>query len=313
MRKNKVIILEEREVYPLEALQKTLFSLGFFDFSFVLCQNFEQCKEECKQDFAKAIVICDNAKLDNLLENVKEDGDALSLLFEQAVTLARGENRMLFLPAQVPYEKFLKDFLGEADVQTYSVFGKTASQLKSIFNSIRCDYKIITKSPLIHTIYCFTKVNEELVKSAIGDNLFSMKDEALSVVCARVLREKGASISIAEHSTAGLVCGNLLGRVQNAHILASQEDFLAFGVGEQLLKENGIASKEVAFELTKNLLKKEQTELAVSVLGDKGRFFVSIGNQQQIYVYSTSFEGDRKQALENVVDFTLFRLLKVLK
>ncbi len=312
MKNNKVIIWEENETFPIEKLESFLFSLGFFDFSFHICQNFEQCKQECLDNFDTAVVICDNSKLDNLLENIKEDGDVLNLLFEQSVTVSRGEKRMLLIPLQLPYEKFLKEFLGESDIHIYSVFGKTVTQIKSIFDSIRCDYKIITKTPILHTIYCFTAVNEELVKSAIGDFLYSFKDESLTNACVRKLREKSMSISVVEQATCGLVCGSVLGKVKEAYILTDENDFLKFDITEELLREKGFASKELSFELTKNLLKKSQTDLAISVLGEKGRFFVSIGDSQNIYVFSTSFEGDKKQVLDNVVDFTLFRLLKIL-
>ncbi len=319
--KNRVVAFTGNRNFPLDEVEKSLLGLGHFDFSYVICKLFEECVGECNQDFDTGIVICDNHDLDRLLESVKKDGDALELLHEQAVSLKRDGKKLLFLPLGLNYESFLKEFLGDFGALVYSVFGKTAGYIQNIFNSIRCDYKIITKSSILHTVYCSSTINPQLLQSAFGENLYSLQNESVASACAKVLEKSGQTLAVAEEFSAGLVCGTLLQAcksgqtnfLKEAHILSSENDLERFGISADFLQEKGIASKETAFEFSKNLIKTSEADLVMTILGENERFFVAIGNKEQIHVFSTIFDGTREENLSNLVDFALFRLMQVVK
>lgn len=314
--KKRLIVFSGNKTFCVKDVEKILLKLGHFDFSYIICDSFEDFQGECKQDFETGIVLCENEKIDTLIENVKQEGDQLSLLHEQAITLQRGNKQILFLPLGVSPENFFKEFLNDRGALIYSVFGKSASFIQNIFDSIRCDYKIITKSPFLHVVYCSTSANPELLKSAFGENLFSVEDEPLALACAKKLEKSDQSIFIAEQMTAGLVCGVLKENLKNsslvkkAVVLSQTEDFEKLGVSQEFMRENGIASKEMAFELAKNMALNSDSDLVMSVLGEGEKCFVALGNKQQIHVFSTLFEGESSRDFSNIVDFALFRLLR---
>lgn len=314
--KNRVIVFSGNQNFCLEKVEEILLGLGHFDFSYIVCRTFEECVGECGQEFDTGIVVCDNHDLDRVLESVKKDDDVLELLHEQAVSLKRPEKKLLFLPLGLKFDGFLKEFLGDFGALTYGVFGKTIGYVQNIFNSIRCDYKIITKSPILHIVYCSSTINPELLRSAFGENLFSFQNESVASACSKVLAKSGKSLAIVEQVSAGLVCGSLAkphgtSFLKESHFLASEKDFEKFGVSADFLREKGTASKETAFELAKNLVKTAQTDLVMIVLGEGERFFVAIGNKEQIHVFSTLFDEKREDNLSNLVDFALFRLMQV--
>ncbi len=319
--KNRVIVFTGNQNFCTRKIEDALLNLGHFDFSYIICHTQTDCEGECGQDFDKAIVICENQYLDGLLENIKKEGDSFTLLHEQAVLMEHKndgnvEKRILFLPFEVDYQMFLKEFLENQSPLVFSVFGKTLGYIENIFNSIRCDYKIITKSPILHTIYCSSSVNPELLKNAFAENLYSSENESVASTCSQFLKKNGLSVAIAEQVTSGLVCGalnSLSPVVKECHVLLSNEDFQKLSISQEFLSEHGLASKETAFEVAKNLMNSAKTDLTMAVLGDNEKFFVAVGNKQQIHVFSTTFSGDFYQVLNNVVDFALFRLLCVCK
>lgn len=330
MRTNKVIIFtrQDKIAEVLDSTVKNLDSLGFFNFTYIACPDFDEyvelCQEMRKKTVNSIVAICDNDKLDELLEKVRQEGDELSLMFEQAVKLKNGDKKHLFMPSEVDSFEFLKEFFGQRDMFACNVFGKSFGYVKSCFEMFKAtediDYKIITESPFLHTVYYSNMLDIEKLNAAFGEGLYSMKNHSLAFTCGALLREKNLSISIAEQITSGTISAKLRlegeAEIKNSHVLFSNENLERYGIERSLLEEKGVVSKEVAFALAKNLLKKGVSDIALAVVGSDtngGRCFVAVGNKETLHVYSSVFEGDRKSVLENIQDFALFRLLRFLK
>ncbi len=312
---NKVIVFTGNQNCCIERVEKCLLGLGHFDFSVIVCHTLDDCIAQCGQEFDTGIVICDNHDLDRILEGVKKEDDTLELLHEQAVSLRHGAKKMLFLPLGVKLEMFFKEFLGDFGAIVHSVFGKSVGYVQNIFSSVRCDYKIITKTPILHTVYCSTTVNPEILKSALGENLFSLEDENIASACASVLAASGQSVAIAEQVSGGLACGSLARErdckfIKSAAVLRTDADFEKYGISAEFLQEKKAASRETAFELAKNLIKTTEADIVMAIVGEDNKFFVAIGNKQEIHVFSTSFDGQHRENIDNLVDFALFRLMR---
>ncbi len=310
--KNRVVVFHE----DMAKIQKILNKLGFFDELFY-CNDIDEFVSVCRdaRSAEKTAVVCENNLIDNVVEQIKQEGDTFELLEEQALILKSEDKQMLFLPSELDLQHFLGLFFSNLESFVLTVFGKSRNSVKTIFQKFaeeeKISYNIITKSEFLHTVYYSKEV--ECIEQAFGENLISLKDESLAEACGRILNEKDITISIAEQFTAGAITSRLRSekgvKVCSSIILLSDDDIVNMNISRSLVEEKGVVSKEVAFNLTKRLAQSGNLCLSV-VANEEGKSFVALGNKEQIYVFSALFEGDN--TFENVVNFALFRLLKYL-
>lgn len=320
--RNRVFVYDESQnlisKYSIK-MEKFLFSRGLFDFSFLTSTDFEQFQEilnDSRENDSCVVVICDNDKLDRCLEKVKKEGDELSLLEEQAIRLENlsQNEKMLFVPFEVDFERFLQQFLPEEKVKTFSVFGKSrkfvCERLETLKNEYGYSYEIITKHPYLHIVYCSDCVEQDSLEETFGENLFSMTNETLAGRLDGLLSASGQTLKVVEFGTGGRLssCLDCKGEV-----LQSFDDLEKIGVSQEVLVSEN-AGKEVAFALSKHGLSKESGDLVLSVcdgLGDKT--FVSVGDKNVVHLYSSSFSGLKEERLEVLCDFAIFRMICYLK
>ena len=94
-----------------------------------------------------------------------------------------------------------------------------------------------------------------------------------------------------------------------------ESDFEKLQLDKLFLDENGLVSKETAFAMAKNLLKKYKSDFALAFVGfdcDAGRCFVAVGNAEQINVYSSVFHGCKQEIIENSTNFAIFKTICML-
>lgn len=323
---NKVLAFSDSQVVlarEVEKLEKFLAKKGLFDFSFCTTSDFEQFKEFCKQPFSQfEIIVCENKKLDNLLENLKEVGDNFSLVEQQAVKLQRGETKTIFIPLEIDFQPFLENFLPLRDAFCYAIFGKRASFVEESFAKLKIDldfdFKIFSESEYLHKVYCSKKIEKQILENVFEDCFYSEQDENLASCVQRKLKENNLTISFAEIGTNGCLVANFCAEADTSNVikknfvLTKNEDFENLKISKDFLLEKGVSSKECAFEMAKKLLQNFNNEIALSVTGtcsNGGRWFIALGNKDEIHLFSTAFYGNRSEILKNVTDFAFFRVL----
>lgn len=322
--KNRVVIFSDnRSVF--NEIEKAFIKRGLFDFSFFVCCNLDECCTNCKLaklNAEQTVVVCKNEYVDLILQQVRQSSDDVSLLFDQAVKLVdkNKTNKMLILPLELEKDKFFDEFLPKREVFACSVFGKTLSFLEERFKQFASNFKIISKTPLLHTIFYTKEIDVNLLKSALEDGLFSLQEESLALKCAKLIKQKCVSVSFVEQATSGNVVAKFLMesdvKICNSHILLDDKNLTDFGISEQLISQNGVVSKEVVYELSKRLLEKCESQVAVSVVGDasgSGRTFIAVGNKEIIHVFSSTLHGSKAEIMEEITNLTIFKLLRFLE
>lgn len=318
--KNKVLIFDDSQNLISKTalkMEKFLTMKGLFDFSFLTSSDFEEfesvLKEQRKEE-TSVIVICQNDKLDECLETVKKDDDKLSLVDEQAIKLENESQalKMLFVPFELEFEKFLDGFFEEKNVFVYAVFGKSrgfvCGKFEEFKSELGCDYKIITKHPYLHIVYCSQEVSAERVDEAFGQSVFSNANESLAEKLNKILSEKGKTLSVVEYGTYGNVACDL--NCQSS-VLKTEDELKKFGVSKEIL-EGENAGKEVVFALSKKVLSKQASDLVLSVcdkIGDEEKTYVSVGDKQVVHLYSSVFVSEAKERFAILQDFAIFRLI----
>lgn len=321
---NKVLVFDENQNLTakcIEKLEKFLLSRGLFNFSFLTSSDYEIFKkgiEDCRQEKSTVIVICDNDRLDECLGLVKDDSDSLTLINEQAVKLedVTQDLKMIFIPFELPFENFLKEFVANEKVFVCSLFGCGRSvveqKFKALGNEYALSYKIITKTLFLHTVYYSEYIDESRLKSEFGESLYSDKDETLPDKLSSILKERGKSLSVVEFGTRG----KTLSRLDfDGKVFYSVEQMKEYGVPEELFAGEN-AGKDVAFTLAKFSLEKSKSEYVLSVcdrLGETPKSYVAVGDKSVVHLYSSVFSEDKYERMRDLSDFAIFRMICFLK
>jgi nicotinamide-nucleotide amidase len=115
------------------------------------------------------------------------------------------------------------------------------------------------------------------VRRIAGKWLYSEDDEELHLVCARILVEKGLTISTAESCTAGLFAATLAeypgisASLDRGFVTYSNEAKTQLvGVPSELIENHGAVSEQVARAMAEGARKAAGTDIAVSVTGIAG-------------------------------------------
>lgn len=334
MQKNKTIVFSQdlnAACAASKKIEKNLLDKGLFDFSFFICNNFEECLKACenaKQECDTTLVVCENEVIDEILSHIKSEELQFLLVNQQAVKVESKTTyrKMLFVPIEIAVENFLDEIVSKKDVFAYSLFGKTRGAILDVLNKMKSmenfDFGVLSESEFLHIIYTSKEVKDGLLQN-FGESLFACKKSILEKECASLLQEKGLKLALVEEISVGGVAKRLLMQenlrkdaiVENL-TLASEKSFEKVGLDEAFINEKGTASKETAFEMAKNLLQKSGADIAIAVCGfdcDAGKCFVAVGNSEKICLNSSIFYGDKNMRLENLSNFALLKLLCFLK
>lgn len=317
--KNRVFVYDESQNLIssyMQKMEKFLLSRGLFDFSFLTTTDFEEFENAVannRENGATFVVVCANEQLDKCLEKVKLDDDNLTLVNEQAVRLEnslRGE-KILFLPFELDFEKFLCDFLRGEDVQIFAIFGKSRKVIKEQFDGFVKEtggsYSIITKHPFLHIVYCSQDVSKDRVLQVFGEDVYSQKDETLAQRLLTILSERGKRLTTVEYGTRG----RLLSLLDCDGEVVRAEALKELGVEQEALSGEN-AGREVVFALSKRGLEKYDNEFVLSVcdrFGTGEKSYVSVGDKEVVHLYSSVFADDKDDRDEVLCDFAIFRMI----
>ena len=159
------------------------------------------------------------------------------------------------------------------------------------------------------------KALERKIKSKkyLGDVIFGKDEETLEGVVGKLLRSKGATISIAESCTGGLITHRLTNVPGSSDYLErslvvysdkAKKELLKVPAG--ILKRHGAVSKEVAESMAKGVKSLSKTTFGLAVTGiagpaggtpekPVGTVFISFSHKRQVITQKCSFYGDREQ------------------
>lgn len=152
---------------------------------------------------------------------------------------------------------------------------------------------------------------DKIVRERFDGNIFTTQQESIETVVSRLLLAKKLRIAIAESCTGGLIASRFtkipgISQVFDSGIVVysnqAKQDFLR--VKEETLKTYGAVSKETAKEMSENLRRLRDVDIAVSTTGiagpdggnlekPVGLVYVGIATAKGTEVSVNVFSGDR--------------------
>ena len=153
----------------------------------------------------------------------------------------------------------------------------------------------------------------EQIEEEMGDAIFSSGPENLEQVVGLYLMMRGATLSVAESCTGGLleqrltsVPGSSRYFVGGVVCYSDKLKVKLVGVGEALIKRKGAVSAEVVQALAKNIRRKTRSVLGVGITGiagpeggtpDKpvGTVYIALADAHRVKVEKHRFLGDREK------------------
>ncbi len=167
---------------------------------------------------------------------------------------------------------------------------------------------------------------EEKIRARVGEYIYAVDNEDLVAVVAKTLKDKNLTIACAESCTGGLLASRLTSisgsssYIKGSIVTYSNEAKMKFlDVDENILKEKGAVSKEVATQMAEGVKKAIGSDIGIGITGiagptggtDKkpvGLVYIAIAGKCGTIVKENIFSGDREnvryrstqQALEMV-------------
>ena len=203
--------------------------------------------------------------------------------------------------AEPMYENYVKDLL----IKTYQltdspsasriirIFGPGESQVEEMLQEIMdkaCNYNLAllaSEGEIIvrvtaegqnqnESLDILSKVTEQ-INQIMGKSVFGYDDDTLSSVVAKLLCNRGRSVSVAESCTGGLL-GKMLTDIPGSSryfwggvlTYSNEAKQKLLGVKEETLQKYGAVSRETALEMAWGVKRLSGTDLGVSITGIAG-------------------------------------------
>ena len=144
----------------------------------------------------------------------------------------------------------------------------------------------------------------------------------------KILLKKQYSISIAESCTGGKICYELakisgISKIFKYGVIvySNESKIKILNINKTKLKKYGAVSKEIAKDMSKNILKISKSDYSISTTGiagptgststkPVGLVYISISNLKKTYVYKKKFNGTRLQIQKKACDESFKLLIK---
>lgn len=150
-------------------------------------------------------------------------------------------------------------------------------------------------------------------RNILGSRVFAEDGETIDTVVAGLFKKTGATLSLAESCTGGLIAkritdlsGSSTYFLEGLVTYSNRAKIDLLGVPAQLLEEKGAVSAEVAMAMARGAREKSGSDLALAVTGiagpeggsaekPVGTVFMALAGQEQCRVRLFNFHGDREQ------------------
>ena len=200
----------------------------------------------------------------------------MTRMFERQV-----KSRLEELQDSVIYYRLIRTFgIGESKMETMLlplIDGQTDPTIATYAKEGECSLRIASKRATMEEAKEAVDKMLNDVMEIIGENVYSIDNEDLIDVVAKLLLEKNITISCAESCTGGLFAGKLtdvsgISKVFERGIVtySNRAKMEELGVKAETLDKFGAVSEETAFEMAEGLSRKTGSDLCISVTGIAG-------------------------------------------
>ena len=175
-------------------------------------------------------------------------------------------------------------------------------------------------------------IQENIISTFVKDlksTFFASKDISLSSSVYELLTLRNISITIGESFTAGLVTKELSSHfhkqnslIKNSVVLLNQDSFFKnIELDKEYLKNFGVNSAEVTYELATYLLNKDSCDLSLAIVGELEKvennyvcnFYTAIGDRDAVNVYKHKVSGSKDFVIHYATNTLIFELIKKLR
>ena len=162
--------------------------------------------------------------------------------------------------------------------------------------------------------------------NAFKQELYAEDDISLYERFYQVAKLRGKIVSTAESMTGGQIAANIVSVKGASEIF--YEGFVTYdtlskirrlSVSEQTVKENGVVSAPVAYEMAKGIIDFGYANVAITITGyaggkekldTDGLCFIGVSIDKNVKVYKYKFDGDREQVIKKAANTAIFVALK---
>jgi nicotinamide-nucleotide amidase len=166
-----------------------------------------------------------------------------------------------------------------------------------------------------------------VVRSQLGDSIFTTGDETLEEVLVKLLTAKKQTLAIAESCTGGLLANRITNVAGASAVLlagyicyANEAKIDMLGVDPKLIKEQGAVSEQVARAMAEGARKRAVSTYALATTGvagpsggsrekPVGTVYVALGSEMETKVKKLFFPSDR-ETFKQLVAQAAFEMLR---
>jgi nicotinamide-nucleotide amidase len=216
--------------------------------------------------------------------------------------------------------------MGESDLDqlispVYKPYGQIATTILAAAGDIQ-----------IH-LRCFRPTREQAeelvaelgakIQEALGNRIYSLGGEPIEAAVGMLLKQRGATLSVAESCTAGKVAARLTDTPGSSDwflggfiVYGTQMKTRLLGLDERVVHERGVVSEEVAVSMADSARDRTGASYGISVTGeagpvsstpgiDPGTVWIGIATPDGVEAKQFRFPGDRHRVREFAVQYAL--------
>lgn len=166
------------------------------------------------------------------------------------------------------------------------------------------------------------------IESMLGDYIWGTNDDSLEGIVAELLISRQMNLAAIEMDSGGILANILTNITENSKffkygIVISRNELKAeCNIGDDLIGQFGIASKEIAGEMAIAAKRKYGTSVGVGLIGvmelgdpinSLGTIFIGIDNGKGPQTFKRNYPGTRLQIKQRAAVSALFELRKILR
>jgi nicotinamide-nucleotide amidase len=188
--------------------------------------------------------------------------------------------------------------------------------------------RITAKAPSMKEAEQMVNNTTREIESMLGDYIWGTNDDSLEGIVAELLISRQMNLAAIEMDSGGILANILTNITENSKffkygIVISRNELKAeCNIGDDLIGQFGIASKEIAGEMAIAAKRKYGTSVGVGLIGvmelgdpinSLGTIFIGIDNGKGPQTFKRNYPGTRLQIKQRAAVSALFELRKILR
>jgi nicotinamide-nucleotide amidase len=151
------------------------------------------------------------------------------------------------------------------------------------------------------------------LRKEFGDDIFGFDDDSLEAVVGNMLKQKKATLAVAESCTGGLISSRVTNVPGSSEyfergvvVYSNRAKMELLGIKPELIESSGAVSAEVAEAMAKGVKKKSSTDYGLSVTGiagptggsekkPVGLVYIGLAEKNKVTVSKNIFSGNRER------------------